>query len=386
MNNITENDTVLFEEYFTRSADILPQLQTKYGKKVKILSQENMNRGILRFFRPPKIKVVGFVEHEKKQDNEDIVATLKTVVSEMLYSFKDTAHENSNASDATFEKFEGLKHAMSCLEKNGFSSAVIDDFQKTMLSKLYVHDLEDVSLMKQKLIAYLTKKIRFCDNNKEITKEKVLALIGPTGIGKSTCAMKLAVKFKREKKKSKNEDLNVGIISLDYFKIAAPDQIKKFSDVLGVEFYHCNTPSELNSILRKKNRPGFLLIDTAGKSPRNREEVMTYKNFLEKQRKKIEIYLVIAANISSVDIHALIEAYLVYNVSGVILTKFDETSVPGTCISACIEHDLPIAYISSGQNLLKSFHRAAHNEIIKHLHEIQSEPSIKKRKMNGTAA
>ncbi len=363
-----DEDVVMFEEYFTSSSKIEYEIRKKYGSQAKILQEKRIGRGLLSFILPPKIQVTGYVENKQKKQEEEVQ---KNILKEIESLKKKLPVIDSGTNANSPRKFKGIQAAMEVLEKNGFASACIEDFQNTMLASHTVEELEDKQTMQQSLVAYLEKRIQVYDDSAVERKQKIITLVGPTGMGKTTCIMKLAAKLRNEKKET--DQTQVRIISLDYFKVGAEEQIRKFADFVKIECYSNNDSSEFMTLLKKGKRPEVLFVDTAGKSSNSKDDLLTYKDYLDSYEKKMHIFLVLAANVSAIDLSHAIESFSVYNIRGVILTKLDETQCPGLALSVCMQKSIPIAYISYGQNLVGKIEKAETEQILKRLHGLKYE-------------
>ena len=101
-----------------------------------------------------------------------------------------------------------------------------------------------------------------------------MALIGPTGVGKTTTIAKLAATLKLR------ESHTVGLITIDTYRIAAVDQLKKYADILDIPLRVVGSPEELRAAIEAMSDREFILIDTAGRSPSDTLKLQELKNFL----------------------------------------------------------------------------------------------------------
>src|SRR5205085_5547961 len=123
---------------------------------------------------------------------------------------------------------------------------------------------------------------------KKTTGPHIVALIGPTGVGKTTTIAKLAANLKLR------ENHSVGLITIDTYRIAAVDQLKKYADIIGSPLRVVNTPEELREAVAAMSDCAFILIDTAGRSPTDTMKLNELKNLLDAVEPD-EVHLVLSS-------------------------------------------------------------------------------------------
>ncbi|MGE5499648.1 MAG: flagellar biosynthesis protein FlhF [Syntrophothermus sp.] len=173
-------------------------------------------------------------------------------------------------------------------------------------------------------------------------KTKVIALVGPTGVGKTTCIAKLAVISKIL------HNLNIGLISLDTFRLGAIDQLKIFSEISNIELRVAYDPNEVPSLLNSFKKKDIVFVDTAGRSQNNTELLKDTRKFLA-NLKADEIYLVLSATSTTKHLLDVAEKFKVLNYNGVVFTKLDEAVSFGNILNLCVNHNIPVTYLTNGQ-------------------------------------
>jgi flagellar biosynthesis protein FlhF len=169
----------------------------------------------------------------------------------------------------------------------------------------------------------------------------MLALVGPTGAGKTTSLAKLAERGVRVHGADK-----VALVSADAYRVGAETQLKIYADLLGVELQIVPNPSEQAASLRRLAHKRLVLIDTAGFNPQDpRVAQMQAFDALGVRR-----VLVLAANAQSGAIESVMTAYG-QGATACILSKWDESPQPGAALDSLIRHRLPLAYVASGQRV-----------------------------------
>lgn len=173
---------------------------------------------------------------------------------------------------------------------------------------------------------------------------RVLSFVGPTGVGKTTTLAKLAARMHREH----HEDL--AILSLDTYRIAAVEQLRAFADMLEVPFEVAFTPLDLRTALDRHRDRDRVLIDTTGRGPFDLDQINLMAGALGVARTNKSL-LCIPAGLRRADAEAVLEAYQRLVPTAVILTKWDETQVPGETLSLLVEQGLPLSHVAIGQEV-----------------------------------
>jgi flagellar biosynthesis protein FlhF len=178
------------------------------------------------------------------------------------------------------------------------------------------------------------------------------ALVGPTGIGKTTTLAKLAVRFARQ-----HGPASVGLISTDGYRVGAREQLAVFARVLGVPMKVAATPAELSAARRQLSDRRLVLVDTAGVGQRDlrlREQAA----LLGSQQGAVRSLLVLPANADLATLDETIAAHRPVAPEACIITKTDETATLGPVLSATIRAALPIAQVCDGPRVPDDLHDA----------------------------
>lgn len=184
----------------------------------------------------------------------------------------------------------------------------------------------------------------------------IIALVGPTGVGKTTTLAKLAAQYILQ-----HGSEQVALITTDNYRIGAHEQIRTYGRILNVPVYVANNAEDLQGQIQRLTHKRLILIDTAGMSQRDmrlNEQI----NTLQLENCRIETYLVMSAAVQYKAMKEIIQAFCHYQPQAAILTKLDETVTLGPCLSAVIEQQLPLAFFTDGQQVPEDIHvpEAAH--------------------------
>ncbi len=178
----------------------------------------------------------------------------------------------------------------------------------------------------------------------------IVALVGPTGVGKTTTIAKLAAKFIL-----KHGSRQVALITTDNYRIGAHEQLNTYGRILDVPVRVASSSAELHHLINGFADKRLILIDTAGMSQRDMKLVEQI-NTLQQSDLAIKSYLVMSAATEYKAMNEIIKAFQVFEPQASILTKLDEAATIGAAISSIIEHNLPLAFIADGQQVPEDMH------------------------------
>ena len=174
--------------------------------------------------------------------------------------------------------------------------------------------------------------------------QKVIVVLGPTGVGKTTTIVKLAADFSVKQKK------NVGIINTDTYRIGAQEQLQTYADILGVPIQVVYHPHELDGAMENMSDRDIIFVDTAGKRPgdeQHKEDLLEIVRILKPE----DVLLCLSATTSFSSIKEMVDTYGFVDNYRVMITKLDETKYRGTALNISWYTQKPLAYITTGQNV-----------------------------------
>lgn len=170
----------------------------------------------------------------------------------------------------------------------------------------------------------------------------VVALLGPTGAGKTTTIAKLAARFA-----ARHRARDVALISADNERAGAREQLHVLGRRLGVTVCDADGPEALTHALEQLEDYPLVLIDTAGHGLRDR--ALLRQILWVRSASNVRSLLVLPANAHPADLSELLRRYRPAAPEGVVLTKLDESTCPGAALSVLVQHNLPVAYTAAGQ-------------------------------------
>lgn len=175
-------------------------------------------------------------------------------------------------------------------------------------------------------------------------RPRVIALIGPTGVGKTTTIAKLAATFKLKHAK------NVGLITMDTYRIAAVEQLRTYAQIIGLPLHVATSPEQVRSALNKTRGCDVVLIDTAGRSQRDDPRLAQLKLTIEAAQPH-EVHLVLASTCTQSVLLDAIERFSVIGTDRIIFTKLDEAVSFGVLLNVMHKVDKQLSYVTTGQEV-----------------------------------
>ncbi len=227
----------------------------------------------------------------------------------------------------------------------GFPASLASTFSRTCTIK----DDFDIawSQLKQTICAAMPRA------QKSILKDGgVVALIGPTGVGKTTTIAKLAAHFVAE-----NGPEDIALVTTDSYRVAAHEQLRTYANIMGISMRVADDAQTLSVILDELTDKKLILIDTAGISQRD-QRLATQMSCLMNSGQAIDSYLVLSTTAQTLVIKEAIKTFSMIPLSGTILTKLDESVSLGESLGSVISENLEIAYITDGQKVPEDLHLA----------------------------
>lgn len=199
--------------------------------------------------------------------------------------------------------------------------------------------------LKSRLGETLGRLIKFAGTLKmRKNSPRIIALVGPTGVGKTTTTAKLAAMY------ALNRGNKVALITMDIFRVGAVEQLKTYSRIMGIPLEVASTPKELEKAVEKHSACDLIFIDTAGRSHKDKEKLDEMKNFLD-NKIPIEVYLCLSATTKDRELEEILNRFRIFQVSKVVFTKIDECESFGNMVNLLMKDNLQIAYFTTGQRV-----------------------------------
>ena len=240
---------------------------------------------------------------------------------------------------------EALK-LLDLLSEKGFSEGLIVKILRAATGYDIEEELFDLKDTPVKALAEAFEKLFQFKNLESEESRKVVSLIGPTGVGKTTTIAKIVSNLVLNAQKS------VGVISLDTFRVGGTNRLESFLKVLEIPFRKADTKKAFETAMEDFADKDFIFVDIAGRSVYDELSWKEVFNILgELPQEEVLPLLTLSFNMNP---HAVLEIYehlRSYPIKGIILTKADETSKRGTIFDAVERLKLPLYYFTNGQKV-----------------------------------
>lgn len=193
--------------------------------------------------------------------------------------------------------------------------------------------------------------------NDLLTTGGTVALIGPTGVGKTTTIAKIASRFAMN-----NWADDIALVSADSYRIGAKEHLKAFANIIGAKVYAASSFDELSETLVRLKDKKLVLIDTEGRSQRDRDLSSRLAAY-GRNADRVRFYLTLSAATQEAALDETVREFSRVPLEGCIVTKIDEAAQLGCVMSALIRNDLPAAWFSDGQRIPEDLHGAARKKL-----------------------
>lgn len=184
-------------------------------------------------------------------------------------------------------------------------------------------------------------------------RPRVQALVGPTGVGKTTTVAKLAAIAALIERRS------VALVCLDQYRVGASDQLARYADLIGIPMECATDAKSLDRALRRLSNAELVLVDTSGRSPRDTVGIAQTADALRGASEQVEVHLCVAAATREAELVGTIERQSVSSPSRLIITKLDEAMFCGGVLAAYVHSGLPLSYFTTGQRVPEDIESAS---------------------------
>ncbi|RDB37068.1 MAG: flagellar biosynthesis protein FlhF [Spirobacillus cienkowskii] len=329
-------------------------------EKSKINSNYVANVDEVNSLRSELVRVRKEIESLPQVDVTEQIQEIKVLLHDIMKENYKKSCDSAN----NFVTDIGIR-----LRSSGVSENFINQLVSWLISLEDPKTKEDLINSNEKLREfYLSSTIKYIFRYLKVTgpfrdeanQKKVICLVGPTGVGKTTTLAKIAAKLKI------NDGKNVELVSLDSYRIAAADQLRIYSKILECPFAELSDKNELINFISKKHSYQYILIDTAGRSSRFSDQMMSLKKLGEAPL-PIEFHLVLSCTMKQRDIDETIRGFRFLSLSSLIFTKLDESWAFGEILNSSIQNKIPLSYFTTGQRVPEDIEIASKERVVERL-------------------
>jgi flagellar biosynthesis protein FlhF len=227
------------------------------------------------------------------------------------------------------------------LERRFLDSGVPMNAARTLSMRVRRELREGGTTLVEALAAALSSEVGFADKG----RARVQALVGPTGVGKTTTVAKLAAISALVEQRS------VALVCLDQYRVGASEQLQRYADLIGIPMECATDAKTFDRALRRLARADLVLVDTSGRSPRDTAGIAMTADTLRGASEQVEVHLCVPAAMREVELIGTIERQSAASPSRLVVTKLDEASFCGGVLAAYVHSGLPLSYFTNGQRV-----------------------------------
>ena len=405
-------------QYFTEQArshrEALEVIRAKYGDQAQVLSHKTVRLGgFLGLFAREGVEVTGYIRPDRPIETRDgsrardgaspreasaaapvqdfeeekrkILAqarsdqALQQVLSE-LKGIKERLDESPYpqaraASDA--EDHDTIRRIDALLALNDFTEGFRRETVARLRRDFSLEALGEVEEVESAALEWIGDSIKLwkaddlgADPPQGAAKlrpagPRILALVGPTGVGKTTTIAKLAAIHAVGIGGGKPQ--SVRMITIDNYRIGARQQIETYGGIMGVPVSCVETPEDLRKTIAMYSDADLILVDTVGKSPRDAVRLAEMQRILVACGPGSEIHLALSATTKASDMVQIMRQFEPFDYKAVVITKLDETNRIGNAISALAERGKSLSYVTNGQSVPQNIERARVTRLLMNL-------------------
>jgi len=323
------------------------QAVEKYGECIELLSAKQIKyddgklRSEICIAVPKDIfmeKSFGSISSEKGDPEKEEEGELLAELAELKKQLSLMKEEMLDPEDASV-----VQKVKKLFIKKGIAKSWLDN---TLMSLMGSSILDDAPL----LVSYLLEEI---DESLKVQEErldepKIMMLVGPTGVGKTTTIAKLAARYAY----LMDKPYKVALLNLDSYKVGAFEQLAHYADIMQLEHITVDDIDGFTEGLEALSDYDVILVDTAGMSPYDTKKFIKTVEFVQSDiPRKLEVNLVFAATVKYEDMDDIYNNFSFLDIDSVMISKFDETKHFGTLLNFMLLYKLPMSYFSTGQEV-----------------------------------
>ena len=336
------------------------QAVEKYGNEITLVSAKQLkyDDGVLRSEVVIAVPQELFMERsfgeqsfdlEDNSEEEKLLSELGELKAQ-LKIMKDGILQDIKEEDSVISEVKEL------FIKKGIAPVWLDEMFNSLIGTELIED-------KALLVSYLLEEIdeALIVKEENLDSPKVMMLVGPTGVGKTTTIAKLAARYAY----LMDRPYKVALLNLDSYKVGAIEQLEHYADIMQIEHIAVVSVEDFKDKLEALEDYDVILVDTAGMSPYDTDKFIKTVEFMNSDI-DIEVNLVLSATVKYEDMEDIYKNFSFLNLDSVVISKFDETKHFGTLLNFMLLYKLPMSYFSVGQEVPDDLLRANKEFLLEH--------------------
>jgi len=378
--------------------------RAKYGERLTIMMQETVTirEGFLNLRKREGVKITGIIptyirgQHRaaageapplpnlpaqkevpvrKAPAKEDAAAALNEEKEKFL-ALANAGKENAALKEVLAE----VKNIKDKIENQGLAGSkeehptlnriddllILNDFpasyRKALLERvrkeLTLGGLDNYDAVQDKILEWIGESIKIYETDTFNVRPRIIILVGPTGVGKTTTIAKLAANFGIDDKA--NHKRKIALITIDSYRIGARQQLEKYGEVMEFPCYSVVDQDEMKKVIAmNSDSVDIFLVDTVGRNPRDMVQLGEMKQLLDACGTLAEVHLAVAATTKFSDLREILQHFEAFDYRSVLVTKMDETIRCGNIIGVLAEKGKGISYVTNGQKVPTDIRKAS---------------------------
>ncbi len=280
------------------------------------------------------------IDRESEENGDSDVAAKLDALQRMMENLTKTS-QFRGAEEIPTELFDVYTDLIDADIEDDLARELVFGLRKSCSPE----QIHDPAACRSLLSARVESEVSIADPIQPTTgRRKVVALVGPTGVGKTTTIAKLAANFRLR------DGIRMGLVTVDTYRIAAVEQLRTYAEIIDLPMKVVTSPQEMRRALDELADLDLVLIDTAGRSPRDELKIQELKQMLG-EADVDEVHLVMSLTASVRSIKMTCEQFQPVNPTALVLTKLDEAAGMGSLVSVSREVCLPFSYLTTGQDV-----------------------------------
>jgi flagellar biosynthesis protein FlhF len=373
--------------YFTEQGltedECRQKIRMKYGERARVMIQKSIRiGGVFGLFTKEGVEMTGIIPRDYpshtagqgasppldfQKEKEKVLAAAsrqdkaasaqektdeiqQTILNEVL-DLKKKLHTPQGEEHPTLTRIGEI------LDLNDFSPAYRKKILDRIKKEFSLEVLNDYDQVQDQVVDWIGESIAVFKPDPLKKRPRIMILVGPTGVGKTTTIAKLAAVFGPGNKGSR--PLSVRMITIDNYRIGAKLQVETYGDIMKIPVSCVDNYSDLRKTIALYSEDvDLILVDTIGKNPRDSVEIAEMKQLLSACGSAAEVHLAAAASTKYSDLREIFQQFEPFNYRSVIITKLDETIRVGNVLSALADKGKSVSYITDGQHVPDDLHKA----------------------------